>query len=95
MIKGNKNVEKQVSSWGNKSTSANNSLTWSVPATDLHSLVRIIWLLLLLLLLRGLRYALLLIVLVIQRRVEARVLRHTDAELLEGGVVEDGVLVAG
>lgn len=70
-----------------------NLLTWSVPVTDLHSLVRIIWLLLLLLL-RGLRYALLLIVLVIQRRVEARVLRHADAELLEGGVVEDGVLVA-
>lgn len=63
-------------------------------ATDLHSLVRIIWLLLLLLL-RGLWYALLLIVLVIQRRVEARVLRHADAELLEGGVVENGVLVAG
>lgn len=35
------------------------------PATDLHSLVRIIWLLLLLLLLRGLRYVLLLIMLVI------------------------------
>lgn len=59
----------------------------------LHSLVRIIWLLLLLLL-RGVRYALLLIVLVIQRRVEARIFRHADAELLEGGVVEDGVLVA-
>ena len=64
-----------------------------ISVTDLDSLVRIIWLLLLLLL-RGVRYALLLIVLVIQRRVEARIFRHADAELLEGGVVEDGVLVA-